>query len=345
MYSFEAHDPACQAGAKMRRREFIELIGGAIVLRPAAAWAQQPQRTRRIGVLMPLAADDPVARARIGAFVQSLQELGWIDGGNVRIEHRWAVGDAERTRSDAAELVALAPDVIMVTSSLPTVSVQRATPTLPIVFVLVADPVGAGITDSMARPSGNATGFTPFEFTTAAKYLELLKEIVPGLTRVAVTVDNSAVGAIGQLEAIRSAASTMGVKVSPFDVRDAGEIERALAAFARGSDEGLIVTAIAAANIHRDLFISLAQGHRLPAIYPYRTNVTAGGLVCYGPDQFDIYRRAAGYVDRILKGARPAELPVQAPTKYELAVNLRTAKSLGLAMPPALLARADEVIE
>ncbi|MDO8397780.1 MAG: ABC transporter substrate-binding protein [Bradyrhizobium sp.] len=329
----------------MRRRDFIGLIGGTIVFRPAEAGAQQRQRTRRIGVLMPLAGDDPVARARIGAFLEGLHQLGWIDGGNIQIEYRWAVGDAERTRRDAAELVALAPDVIMVTSSLPTVSLQRATRTLPIVFVLVADPVGAGVTDSMARPSGNATGFTPFEFTTAAKYLELLKEIAPGLTRVAVTIDNNAVGAIGQLEAIRSVAPTMGVEISPFDVRDAGEIERALAAFARGSDEGLIVTAIAAANIHRDLFISLAQRHRLPAIYPYRTNVTAGGLVCYGPDQFEIYRRAAGYVDRILKGARPADLPVQAPTKYELAINLKTAKSLGLTVPPALLARADEVIE
>jgi putative ABC transport system substrate-binding protein len=330
----------------MRRREFIGLIGGTIVLRPAEAGAQQRQRTRRIGVLMPLSGGDPVARARIGAFLEGLQQLGWIDGGSVQIEYRWAVGDAERTRSDAAELVALAPDVIMVTSSLPTVSVQRATRTLPIVFVLVADPVGAGITDSMARPSGNATGFTPFEFTTAAKYLELLKEIAPGLTRVAVTVDNNAVGSIGQLKAIRSVAPAMGVEVSPFDVRDAGEVERALAAFARGSDdEGLIVTAIAAANIYRDLFISLAQRHRLPAIYPYRTNVTAGGLVCYGPDQLEIYRRAAGYVDRILKGARPSDLPVQAPTKYELAINLKTAKSLGLAVPPVLLARADEVIE
>jgi putative ABC transport system substrate-binding protein len=294
---------------------------------------------------MPLADSDPVARARIGAFVRGLQQLGWIDGGNMRIEYRWAVGDVERTRSDAAELVALAPEVIMVTSSLPTVSVQRATRTLPIVFVLVADPVGAGITENMARPSGNATGFTPFEFTTAAKYLELLKEIAPNLTRVAVTVDNNAVGSVGQLEAIRSAAPAMGVEVRPFDVRDAGEIERSLTAFARGSDEGLIVTAIAAANIHRDLFISLAHRHRLPAIYPYRTNVTAGGLVCYGPDQFDIYQRAAGYVDRILKGARPADLPVQAPTKYEMVINLKTAKSLELAVPPALLARADEVIE
>lgn len=329
----------------MRRREFIGLIGGAVALRPVAARAQQSQRTRRIGVLMPLAGSDTVARARIGAFVRGLQQLGWIDGGNMRIEYRWAVGDAERTRSDAAELVALAPEVIMVTSSLPTVSVQRATRTLPIVFVLVADPVGAGITENMARPSGNATGFTPFEFTTAAKYLELLKEIAPNLTRVAVTVDNNAVGSVGQLEAIRSAAPAMGVEVRPFDVRDAGEIERSLNAFARGSDEGLIVTAIAAANIHRDLFISLAHSHRLPAIYPYRTNVTAGGLVCYGPDQFDIYQRAAGYVDRILKGARPADLPVQAPTKYEMVINLKTAKSLELAVPPALLARADEVIE
>ncbi|MBB4368842.1 putative ABC transport system substrate-binding protein [Bradyrhizobium sp. cir1] len=294
---------------------------------------------------MPLAADDPIARARVGAFVEGLRQLGWIDGGNVRIEYRWAVGDAERTGTDAADLVALAPDVIMVTSSLPTVSVQRATRTLPIVFVLVADPVGAGVTDSMARPSGNATGFTPFEFTTAVKYLELLREIAPRLTRVAVTIDNNAVGAIGQLEAIRSVAPSMGVEVSPFDVRDAVQVERALAAFVRGSGDGLIVTAIAAANIHRDLFISLAQRYGLPAIYPYRTNVTAGGLICYGPDQFDIYRRAAGYVDRILKGARPADLPVQAPTKYEVAINLITAKSLGLAVPPTLLARADEVIE
>ena len=329
----------------MRRREFIGLIGSAVALRPVSARAQPSQRTRRIGVLMPLADSDPVARARIGAFVRGLQQLGWIDGGNMRIEYRWAVGDVERTRSDAAELVALAPEVIMVTSSLPTVSVQRATRTLPIVFVLVADPVGAGITENMARPSGNATGFTPFEFTTAAKYLELLKEIAPNLTRVAVTVDNNAVGSVGQLEAIRSAAPAMGVEVRPFDVRDAGEIERSLTAFARGSDEGLIVTAIAAANIHRDLFISLAHRHRLPAIYPYRTNVTAGGLVCYGPDQFDIYQRAAGYVDRILKGARPADLPVQAPTKYEMVINLKTAKSLELAVPPALLARADEVSE
>ncbi|CAN0394079.1 unnamed protein product, partial [Phaeothamnion confervicola] len=213
----------------MRRREFIGLVGGAIVLRPAVVVAQQRQRTRRIGVLMPLAGDDPVARARIRAFLEGLQQLGWIDGGNVQIEYRWAVGDAERTRSAAAELVALAPDVIMVTSSLPTVSVQRATRTLPIVFVLVADPVGAGVTDSMARPSGNATGFTPFEFTTAVKYLELLKEIAPGLTRVAVTIDNNAVGAIGQLEAIRSVAPAMGVEVSPFDVRDAGAVERARA--------------------------------------------------------------------------------------------------------------------
>lgn len=329
----------------MQRREFIGLIVGTIVSCPAAAGAQRPQRTRRIGVLMPLAADDPVARARIGAFVQGLQQLGWIDGGNVRIDHRWAAGDAETARSYAAELVALAPDVIMVTSSLPTIAVQRATRTLPIVFVLVADPVGAGVTDSIARPSGNATGFTPFEFTTSVKYLELLKEIAPGLKRVAVTIDNNAVGAIGQLEAIRSAAPAMGVEVIPLDVRDAGEIERAFAAFARGPNDGLIVTAIAAANIHRDLFISLAQRQRLPAIYPYRTNVTAGGLVSYGPDQFDIYRRAAGYVDRILRGARPADLPVQAPTKYELAINLGAARALGLAVPPALLARADEVIE
>jgi putative ABC transport system substrate-binding protein len=328
----------------MRRRNFLGALGGAVAL-PLAARAQQPDRVRRIAVLMPLAGDDPVAKARIAAFLQGLQQLGWIDGRTMRIDYRWTVGDADRTRKEAAEMVALAPDVIMVTSSLPTVAVQQATRNVPIVFVLVADPVGSGIAASMARPGGNATGFTPFEYATAGKYLELLKEVAPGVTRVAVTQDATAVGAVGQMAAVRSAAPSFGVDVNPFDVRDAGAIERAIAAFAAGSNGGMIVTAIPASNIHRELFIALAARHRLPAVYPYRANVTGGGLVSYGPDQFDIYNRAAGYVDRVLRGAKPGDLPVQAPIKYELVVNLKTAKALGLDVPPALLARADEVIE
>jgi putative ABC transport system substrate-binding protein len=329
----------------MRRREFVALLGATAAIWPIAARAQQPERMRRIGVLMPLAADDPVARVRIAAFLQGLQQFGWTDGRNLRIDYRWPVGDTDRIRRDAAELVALAPDVIMVTSSVPTVALQQATRTVPIVFVLVADPVGAGIADSMARPGGNATGFTPFEFATAAKYLELLKEIAPGVTRVAVTEDATAVGASGQMAAIRSAAPLFGVELRPFDGRDAGEIERAITAFARGSNGGLIVTAIPAANIHRELFIALAARHRLPAVYPFRPNVTGGGLISYGPDQFDLYRRAASYVDRILKGEKPADLPVQAPVKYELVLNLKTAKALGLTVPTSILLRANEVIE
>ena len=329
----------------MKRREFITLFGGAAATWPCAASAQQPEQMRRVGVLMPLSAEDPVARARIRAFVEGVQQLGWTDGRNVRIDYRWTVGDPDQIRRDAAELVALAPDVIMVTSSLPTVTLQKATRTIPIVFVLVADPVSAGIVNSLARPGGNATGFTPFEYSTAAKYLELLKEIAPSVKRVAVTEDVSAVGAVGQMAAIRSAASSFGVELSPFDGRDAGEIERVITAFARGSNGGLIVTAIPAANIHRELFIALAARHQLPAIYPFRANVIGGGLISYGPDQFDLYRRAASYVNRILKGEKPADLPVQAPTKYELVVNLKTAKTLSLSVPPSLLARADEVIE
>lgn len=327
----------------MQRRNFLGFLGGAVTS-PLAALAQQPERVRRIAVLMPLAGDDPVAKARTAAFLEGLQQLGWTDGHSIRIDYRWTVGDADRIRKDAAELVALAPDVIMVTSSLPTVAFQQATRTVPIVFVLVADPVGSGIADTMARPGGNATGFTPFEYATAGKYLELLQEVAPALKRVAVTEDATAVGAVGQLAAIRSVAPSLGVEVTPFDARDAGAIERAIAALA-GSNGGLIVTAIPAANIYRELFIALTARHRLPAVYPYRPNVTGGGLASYGPDQFDIYRRAAGYVDRILKGAKPGDLPVQAPIKYELVINLKTAKALGLTVPPSLLARADEVIE
>ncbi len=288
----------------MQRRYFLGFVGGAVAL-PLAATAQQLERVRRIAVMMPLAGDDPVAKARIAAFLQGLQQLSSTDGHSTRIDYRWTVGDADRTRKDAAELVALAPDVIMVTSSLPTVAFQQATRTVPIVFVLVADPVGSGIAETMARPGGNATGFTPFEYATAGKYLELLKELAPGVTRVAVTEDVTAVGAVGQLAAIRSVAPSLGVEVNPLDARDAGAIERAIAAFA-GSNGGLIVTAIPAANIHRELFIALTARYRLPAVYPYRPNVTGGGLASYGPDQFDIYRRAAGYVDRILKGVNQA---------------------------------------
>jgi putative ABC transport system substrate-binding protein len=328
----------------MKRRELFGFLGGAMAW-PIEARAQQPERMRRIGVLLPLTANDPIARARMAAFVQGLQQLGWVDGRNVRIDYRWTVGEPDRIRRDAEELVALAPDIIMVTSSLPTVALQQATRTVPIVFVLVADPVGAGIAASMARPGGNATGFTNFEYATAVKYLELLKEVAPGINRVAVTEDLNAPGARGQMAVILSAAPSFGVELSPFDARDAGEIDRAITAFAAQSNGGLIVTAIPAANIHRELFITLAARHGLPAMYPFRPNVTSGGLLCYGPDQFDLYRRAADYVDRIFKGAKPAELPVQAPTKYELVINLKTAKTLGLNVPPSLLARADEVIE
>ncbi|MDI1266200.1 MAG: ABC transporter substrate-binding protein [bacterium] len=327
----------------MRRRNFLGVLGGAVVL-PLGAQAQSG-RVRRIGVLMPLAGDDPVAKARIAAFLQGLAQLGWKDGQNVHIDYRWAVSSADQTRKDAAELVSLAPDVIMVTSSLPTVAMTQATRAIPIVFVLVADPVGSGVAESMARPGGNATGFTPFEYATAGKYLELLKEVAPNVTRVAVTQDAAAVGAMGQVAAIRAAAPSLGVEIIPFDGRDAGAIERAMSAVVAEANGGLIVTAIAAANIHRELFIALAARHRLPAVYPYRANVAGGGLVSYGPDQFDIYRRAADYVDRILKGMTPGDLPVQAPVKYELVVNLKTAKALDLVVPPALLTRADELIE
>jgi putative tryptophan/tyrosine transport system substrate-binding protein len=329
----------------MRRREFMALLGGAAAGWPIAARAQQAERVRRIGVLTPFAADDPEAQARVAAFVHGLQQLGWVDGRNLRIDIRSGGGDAERIRRDAAELVALAPDAILAAGGTTVGPLLQATRSVPIVFTLTPDPVGAGFVDSLARPGGNATGFTNFEYGIGVKWLELLKEIAPSVTRAAVLRDPAIPAGIGQFGAIQAVAPAFGIELRPVDVRDAGEIERALAAFARSSNDGLIVTSNALALLHRNLIITLAARHRLPVVYPFRVFVIAGGLVSYGPDTIDPHRRAASYVDRILKGEKPADLPVQAPTKFELAVNLKTAKSLGLDVPSTLLARADEVIE
>jgi ABC-type uncharacterized transport system substrate-binding protein len=328
----------------MRRREFITLLSGAVTW-PLAAQAQQPERMRRVGVLMHLAADDPEGQARIAAFTQGLQELRWTIGRNVRIDYRWAAGDAERGRKYAAELVALAPDVILAAGGAVVAPLLQASRTVPIVFAQTPDPVGAGFVASLARPGGNATGFTIFEFGMGGKWLELLKEIAPRVTRAAVLRDAALAAGTGQLGAIQSVAPSFGVELSPIDVRDAGEIERAVTAFARSPNDGLLVTGSALATVHRDLIVALAARHRLPAVYPLRLFVAGGGLISYGPDSIDPYRQAAGYVDRILKGEKPADLPVQAPTKYELVINLKTAKALGLDVPTSVLARADEVIE
>jgi ABC-type uncharacterized transport system substrate-binding protein len=328
----------------VKRREFITLIGGMAAW-PLATRAQQDGRIRRVGVLMHLAADDPEGQARIAAFTQGLQELRWTIGRNVRIDYRWAAGDAERGRKYAAELVALAPGVILAAGGAVVAPLLQASRTVPIVFVQTPDPVGAGFVASLARPGGNATGFTIFEFGMGGKWLELLKQIAPGVKRVAVLRDAALAAGTGQLGAIQSVAPSFGVELSPIDVRDAGEIERAVTAFARSPNDGLLVTGSALATVHRDLIVALAARHRLPAVYPARYFVTAGGLFSYGPDTMDPYRQVAGYVDRILKGEKPADLPVQAPTKYELVINLKTAKALGLDVPPTLLARADEVIE
>jgi putative tryptophan/tyrosine transport system substrate-binding protein len=327
----------------MRRREFITLLGGAATW-PLSARAQQ-REMRRIGVLMSLAADDPEGQARLAAFLQGLQEFGWAVGRNVRIEYRWAGGDANRNRTSAAELAALAPDVILASGGSVAELLVQVTRTVPVVFTQVIDPVGAGLVDSLARPGGNATGFTVFEYGISGKWLELLKEIAPRVTRAAVLRDPAMAAGSGQLGAIQSVAPAFGVDLSPVNVRDAGEIERAVAAFARGSNGGLIASASGLAIVHRELIVNLAARHKLPAVYFQRFFVTAGGLISYGPDTIDPHRRAAGYVNRVLKGEKPADLPVQAPTKYELVVNLKTAKALGLDVPPSLLARADEVIE
>jgi putative tryptophan/tyrosine transport system substrate-binding protein len=316
--------PCAEPGANMRRREFITLVGGAAAW-PLAARAQQPDRMRRIGVLVGI-ADDAEGQARLAALLQGLQQLGWTDGRNVRIDTRWAAGDADRGRKYAAELVALAPDVILAAGTAAVGPLLQATRTVPIVFVIVLDPVGAGFVDSLARPGGNATGFINFEYSIGAKWLELLKEIAPGVTRAAVLRDPAITAGIGQFGAIQSMAPSLGVEVSPVNVRDAGEIERAVVAFARSTNGGLIVTGSALAVVHRDLIITLAARHKLPAVYFLRTFVADGGLMSYGPDYPDQFRRAAGYVDRILKGEKPADLPVQAPTKYELVINLKTAR-------------------
>jgi ABC-type uncharacterized transport system substrate-binding protein len=328
----------------MRRREFITLVGGAAVW-PLVARAQQPERMRRVGVLMALASDDPEGQARLVAFVQGLQELGWTDGRNVRIDTRWAAGDAERFRRYAAELIALAPDVILASGGTGVGTLLQATRTVPIVFTQTNDPVGASYVDSLARPGGNATGFANMEYGMSGKWLELLKEIAPRMARAAVLRDATIPQGIGQFGAIQAVAPSLGVEVRPIDVRDAPEIERAITAFARSANGGLIVTGSALTAFHRDLIITLAARHKLPAVYWERFFVTGGGLISYGPDSIDPHRRAAGYVDRILKGEKPADLPVQSPTKYQLVINLKTAKALGLPVPPSLLARADEVIE
>ena len=330
----------------MRRREFIGVLGGAAAAWPHAARAQKGERIRRIGVLIAAPDGNSEAQARIGSLLRELQQLGWTDGRNVQMDMRWATTDPAELRRHAAELVSLAPDVIVAASGTTTVAaLLQATHTLSIVFVIVVDPVGAGFVASLARPGGNATGFLMFEYSLSGKWLELLKQIAPNVTRAAVLRDPAIASGIGQFGALQSVAPSLGIELIPVDVRDAGEIERAVTAFGRSSNGGLIVTASATASLHRNLIVALAARHKLPAVYWQRFFVTAGELISYGPDLLDQFRRAAGYVDRILKGEKPADLPVQAPTKYELVINLKTARALGLTVPPMLLARADEVIE
>jgi putative tryptophan/tyrosine transport system substrate-binding protein len=329
----------------MNRREFMTLIGGTAVAWPLAARAQQGERMRRIGVFSGGSASDPEVRPRIAAFVQGLALLGWTDGRNVRIDYRWGEGNTDTIRKAAVELVALAPDVILTPGGPALDWLLQATGTVPIVFVIAPDPVGSGFVESLARPGGNATGFMQFEYNLCAKWPELLKEIAPGVTRAAVLRDPSTSNGIGQFAVIQSVAPSLGLEVVPINVRSEPELERAVSAFARFGNSGLIVTASPLTQINRGVIIGLAARHKLPAVYANRTHVTDGGLVSYGADLADQYRRAAAYVDRILRGEKPADLPVQAPTKYELAINLKTAKALGLTVPDTLLARADEVIE
>jgi putative ABC transport system substrate-binding protein len=328
----------------MRRRDFITLLGGAAAW-PLAVRGQQRERIRRIGVLMGVAADDPEGVRRALAFAQGLQELGWSEGRNVRIDIRWPAGDAERYRKYATELVALAPDVVLASGGTVTAALQQTSRSVPIVFVTVADPVGFGLVASLARPGGNATGFTNFDYGFTAKWLELLKEIAPRVTRVAFMRDPAIATGIGQFAAMQSVAPSLGIELTALIVREAVEIERAVTEFARRPNGGLIVPALSQAAVHRDLIVSLAARLRLPTVYPYSYFVTAGGLISYGPDTLDQYRLAAGYVDRILRGEKPADLPVQAPTKYELVINLKTAKALGISVPASVFARANEIIE
>jgi putative tryptophan/tyrosine transport system substrate-binding protein len=329
----------------MRRREFIAGLGAAVASQPAAR-AQQPDRMRRIGVLTDLPSDDAEAQLRNAAFVQGLQTWGWTVGRNVRIDFRWGTeGDADRLRAYAAELVALAPDIILAVATTPLVQLQQATRTMPIVFVQVSDPVGAGFVASLARPGGNITGFTIFEYGFSTKWLELLKEIAPGVTRAAVLRDPSNPSGTGQFGAIQTMAPSLRVDLSPVDMRDASGIEPVIVAFARGSNGGMIVLPGSLTITHRAQIIALAARHRLPTVYPFRYYPAAGGLISYGPDVVDQYRLAAGYVDRILKGEKPADLPVQASAKYEMVINLKTANALGLTIPETMLATADEVIQ
>ena len=328
----------------LQRREFMAVLGAASALQ-FAAHAQQPQRMRRIGVLMNLAADDPESVDRVTALAQGLAELGWTIGRNVQIVYRWALGDPELFRRYAGELVALAPDVIVAHGLVAAGWLVRATRTVPIVFVNVADPVGNGLVESLARPGVNATGFMTIELSMSVKWLELLKQIAPGVTRVAVLRDPTQGSGTSLFAAIQAVAPLLKVEVNPVNVRDDDEIERGINAFARGSNDGLIVTVGTLATIHRDRIIALAARHRLPAVYPYRFFVTSGGLISYGPNQTDQYGQAAGYVDRILKGEKAADLPVQFPTKFEMVLNLKTAKTLGLTIPLTLYALATEVIE
>jgi putative ABC transport system substrate-binding protein len=330
----------------MHRRDFLKGVAGSTVTWPFAAHAQQPDRMRRIGVLSGgPATDDPDNQARWVTLTQALQQLGWIEGQNLQIEYRLSEGDADRARKFAAELAALNPDVIVTSGATGTQPLLQVTRTVPIVFVNVADPVGAGLVDSLARPGGNATGFAQFEYSLSAKWLELLKQIAPSVTRVAVLRDPTITAGVGQFAVIQSVAPSVGIDVSPINNHNADEIERAVTAFARTANGGLIVSSSGSAVVNRKLIISLAARHKLPTVYYRRRYVTDGGLISYGVDFIDQYRRAATYVDRILKGEKPADLPVQTPTKYELAVNLKTAKALGLTIPPSVLARADEVIE
>jgi putative tryptophan/tyrosine transport system substrate-binding protein len=329
----------------MRRREFIKIIAGSALAWPRAARAQQGDRMRRIGVLIARAATDPEAAEGVGAFAQGLAELGWTIGRNVRIEYRYGAGDPEMFRKYATELVAIAPDVILASGTPSVAALQQGSRSLPIVFTLVTDPVGAGFVDSLAQPGGNTTGFMLSEYSLNAKLLELLKQVAPGVRRAAVLRDSVNPAGIAQFGTIQAVASSVGVEVSPINVRNASEIERAMAAFARTANGGLVVTGSASATTHRELIITLAARHKLPAVYSGRYNVIVGGLISYGPNRIDQFRLAAGYVDRILKGEKPSNLPVQAPTNYELVINLKTAKAMGLAVPQALLASATEVIE
>jgi ABC-type uncharacterized transport system substrate-binding protein len=326
------------------RRQFITLLGGAAAGWPLAARSQPGERARRIGVLMNLSENDPEAQGLVAAFREGLAQLGWIDGRNVRIDYRWSAGDLDRIRRYAAELVALPPEVILAYGGSTVGPLQQVTRTVPIVFVEVIDPVGAGFVMGLARPGGNTTGFSLFEFGIAGKWLELLKQITPHMTRAVVIRDPSSPGGGGQVGAIQALAPSLRVEVTSVGLRDAGEIQRAVTV-AREANGGLIVTVSPLATVNRELIITLAAQHRVPTVYPLRYFATSGGLISYGPERLEPYRRAPSYVDRILKGEKPAELPVQPPTKYELVINLKTAKALGLEVPPTLLARADEVIE